>query len=151
MAFEKLSLRRHKGPSALGALAACMDATITGSLVNVWGSVSELTASHVRIAGLSKFTKLGDWISIETEFGSQIAEAIRIDSDSILVRPLEEQHRAAIGAKARITQALELCPHEFLEGPRHRCAGPSGGWRTSPRQRLASLVARPRAPLSISS
>ena len=52
-----------------GTLAACIEARKTGSLINIWGSVSELTVSHVRIAGISKFTKLGDWIAIETEFG----------------------------------------------------------------------------------
>ena len=67
MAFEKLSPRHEDGPGSLERLAACMEASKTGSLIDIWGSVSELTASHVRIAGLSKFTKLGDWIAIETD------------------------------------------------------------------------------------
>ena len=48
--------------------------------------------------------------------GREIAEAIRIDSESILVRPFEDTHRPAIGARARITQALTLCPDKSWRG-----------------------------------
>jgi flagellum-specific ATP synthase len=114
--FEVLRRHGRDEKNGLKALAAYLEAATPGNLVNIWGSVGELAASHVRIAGLSKFTKLGDWISIETDSGEQIAEAIRIVSDSILVRPLEDKHRAAIGARARIAQSLELRPDMSWRG-----------------------------------
>ncbi|MGO8952851.1 MAG: FliI/YscN family ATPase [Rhodomicrobium sp.] len=97
-------------------MAGCLEEATPHLLTHIWGSVSELTASHVRIVGLSKFTKLGDWIAIETESGDQIGEAIRIDSKTISVRTFEDRLRAAIGARARVTPALEFRPDESWKG-----------------------------------
>lgn len=102
--------------NSLESLAAGLEAAAGRTMLSIWGSVTELTASHVRVAGLSQFTKLGDWVSIETETGEQIGEAIRVDSETISVRTFEDRVRAAIGAKARITAALELRPHESWKG-----------------------------------
>jgi flagellum-specific ATP synthase len=104
------------GWSSLRALAERVSIATREPPINIWGNVVEITASHIGIAGLSKFTKLGDWVLIETDSGGEIAEAIRIDTESILVRPFEDTHRAAIGARARITQALTLCPDESWKG-----------------------------------
>ena len=102
--------------NALESLAAQLEAAAVEPLLTIWGSVTELTSSQVRIAGLSKFTKLGDWIAIETESGNQIGEAIRIDGETISVRTFEDRLRATIGAKARVTPALELRPDETWKG-----------------------------------
>ncbi len=101
---------------SLESLAAELEAADSAPLLSIWGSVTELTASHVRIAGLSRFTKLGDWVSIETEAGEQIGEAIRVDAETITVRTFEDRVRAAIGARARITTALELRPDQSWKG-----------------------------------
>ncbi len=116
MTLEEIPRRAERGRDSLEALAECVQRVKRESPVNIWGNVAELTASHIRIAGLSKFTKLGDWVSIETESGRAVAEAIRIESETILVRPFEDAHRAAIGARARITQAFTLCPDESWKG-----------------------------------
>jgi flagellum-specific ATP synthase len=116
VAFETLPQYGRDGKGGLKTLAAYLEAATPDDLINIWGSVEELASSHVRIVGLSKFAKLGDWISIETDSGDQIAEAIRINSESILVRPLEDKHRPSIGAKARIAQGLELRPDETWKG-----------------------------------
>lgn len=102
--------------NSLQALARQIEAAESGQLLTVWGSVTELTASHVGIAGLSRFARLGDWITIETGAGDQIAEAIRIDAETISVRTFEDRLRAGIGARARITPAFELRPHESWKG-----------------------------------
>ena len=116
MTLEEIPRRAEGGWDTLKALAECVERAKREPPINVWGNVAELTASHIRIAGLSKFTKLGDWVSIETESGSEVAEAIRIESETILVRPFEDAHRAAIGARARIAQTLSLCPDESWKG-----------------------------------
>ncbi len=116
MAHRALLLSERPRDNRLKRLADCLEAAEPNSLINVWGGVAELAATHVRIAGLSKFTKLGDWISIETDSGDQIAEAIRIDSESILVRPLEDMHRPAIGARAKLARAMELRPDPAWKG-----------------------------------
>ncbi|MGO9544058.1 MAG: FliI/YscN family ATPase [Rhodomicrobium sp.] len=104
------------GLNPLENLAAQLEAAAVSPMTNVWGRVTELTASHVRIAGLSEFAKLGDWVSIETDKGLQIAEAIRIESGAISVRTFEDKAGAAIGARARITPPFELWPHETWRG-----------------------------------
>ncbi len=116
MAASALRVSARQPPNALESLAAQLEAAAVEPLLTIWGSVTELTSSQVRIAGLSKFTKLGDWISIETESGNQIGEAIRIDGETISVRTFEDRLRATIGAKARVTPALELRPDETWKG-----------------------------------
>ncbi|MFZ1110037.1 MAG: FliI/YscN family ATPase [Rhodomicrobium sp.] len=116
MSFKDFALSGQQGDNALTRLALCFEAADPNSLISIWGSVAELTASHVRVAGLSKFTKLGDWVSVETDSGDQIGEAIRIETESILVRPLEDMHRPAIGARARLAQAIELRPDSTWKG-----------------------------------
>ena len=85
MTLEQILPYRDGGRSSLRALAERVDIATREPPINIWGNAVEITASHIRIAGLSKFIKLGDWVLIETELGSEIAEAIRIDAESILV------------------------------------------------------------------
>jgi flagellum-specific ATP synthase len=108
MTLERISPCGDGGRSSLRALAERVDIATREPPINIWGSVVEITASHIHIAGLSKFTKLGDWVFIETESGAKIAEVIRIDTESILVRPFEDTHRAAIGARANYPRAYTL-------------------------------------------
>ena len=79
MTLEEIS-PGDEGRNTLRALAERVEKATREPPISIWGNVVELTASHIRIAGLSKFIKLGDWVSIETESGREIAEAIRIDS-----------------------------------------------------------------------
>ncbi len=116
MTLQQILPSRDGSRNSLKALAERVEGATRKSPINIWGNVVELTASHIRIAGLSKFTKLGDWVLIETESGGEIAEAMRIDGEAILVRPFDDSHRAAIGARARITQALKLCPDVSWKG-----------------------------------
>ncbi len=116
MTLEQLLPSGNQPRNSLSALAEQVEKATLEPPINIWGNVAELAASHIRIVGLSKFTKLGDWVSIETESGGEIAEAIRVDSKSVMVRPFEERHRAAIGARARITQAFALCPDKSWRG-----------------------------------
>jgi len=101
---------------SLENLAAQLEAAATGPLLTIWGSVTQLTSSHVSIGGLSKFTKLGDWVSIETGSGDQTGETIRIDGETNSVRTFEDRLRATIGARARVTPALELRSDETWKG-----------------------------------
>ena len=79
--LEEILPSGNGGRNSLRALAERVEKATREPPINIWGNVVELTASHIRIAGLSKFIKLGDWVLIETELGGEIAEAIRIDSE----------------------------------------------------------------------
>ncbi len=81
MTLEEILPSGNGGRNSLRALAERVERATREPPINIWGNVVELTASHIRIAGLSKFIKLGDWVLIETESGGEIAEAIRIDSE----------------------------------------------------------------------
>ena len=115
-AFTILQGPKRDGANELEKLAAQFKAATPDAMLHIWGHVAELSATHVRVAGLSKFAKLGDWIAIETEAGEQIGEAVRIESETISVRTFEDRPRAAMGARARITPPLQLCPDESWKG-----------------------------------
>ena len=66
MTLEQISSPSDLGRNTLSALADCVERAGREPLIAISGNVVEITATHIRIAGLSKFTKLGDWISIET-------------------------------------------------------------------------------------
>ena len=83
MTLEQILPCRDESRSSLRALAERVDIATREPPINIWGNAVEITASHIRIAGLSKFIKLGDWISIETESGGEIAEAKRISAEAV--------------------------------------------------------------------
>ncbi len=114
--FNRSCARSSRKPDALELLEANLYAAISDELANIWGRVTELNSSHVQIAGLSQFIRLGGWVAIETGSGDQIAEAIRIGSETISVRTFDARPGASIGAKARIVAPFELCPDESWKG-----------------------------------
>ena len=86
------------------------------------GAVVEVSMSHYRVAGLSRFLKLGECVGVDVGDRVQIGEVVRIDDASATLKPFDARCDAAIGARAYRTENLSLSPHRSLEGPRHRRA-----------------------------
>jgi flagellum-specific ATP synthase len=80
------------------------------------GRVIEVSTSHYRVAGLSRFLKLGECVSVDTGDRMQIGEVVRIDDGSATLKPFDARSDAAIGALAFRTEALSLSPHRFWKG-----------------------------------
>ena len=80
------------------------------------GRVIEVSTSHYRVAGLSRFLKLGECVSVDTGDRMQIGEVVRIDDGSATLKPFDARSDAAIGARAFRTEALSLSPHRAWKG-----------------------------------
>jgi flagellum-specific ATP synthase len=80
------------------------------------GPVVEVSMSHYRVAGLSRFLKLGECVGVEVGDGVQIGEVVRIDDASATLKPFDARSDAMIGARAFRAEALSLAPHRSWKG-----------------------------------
>ncbi len=85
-------------------------------LVRVSGAVSEVTPAAVRVAGLSRFVKLGERIALSNSGREELGEAIRIDRDGVLVKPFATTVGVGLGARASLAGAMELRPSHGWKG-----------------------------------
>ena len=84
--------------------------------VQASGPVVEVSTSHYRVAGLSRFLTLGECVAVDAGDRVEIGEVVRIDDSSATLKPFEAMSRAAIGARARRAEALSLAPHRAWKG-----------------------------------
>ena len=84
--------------------------------VRVSGAVVEVSTSHYRVAGLSRFLRLGQCVSVDAGDRVQIGEVVRLDGDSATIKPLDARCDATIGARAFRAEALSLSPDESWKG-----------------------------------
>jgi flagellum-specific ATP synthase len=82
----------------------------------VSGVVVEVSMSHYRVAGLSRFLKLGECVSVDVGDRVQIGEVVRIDDASATLKPFDARCDAAIGARAYRTDNLSLSPDQTWKG-----------------------------------
>ena len=85
-------------------------------LTRVGGAVTEVSMSHYRVAGLSRFLKLGECVSVDIGDRLQIGEVVRIDDSSATLKPFDARCDAAIGARAHRTRNLSLAPDISWKG-----------------------------------
>ena len=85
-------------------------------LARVSGPVVEVSVSHYRVAGLSRFLKLGECVGVDVGDRVQIGEVVRIDDVSATLKPFDARSDAAIGARAFRAEALSLSPHPAWKG-----------------------------------
>ena len=72
--------------------------------------------SHYRVAGLSRFLKLGECVAVDVGDRVQIGEVVRIDDASATLKPFDARSDASIGARAYRTDNLSLSPHRSWKG-----------------------------------
>ncbi len=82
----------------------------------VSGVVTEVSMSHYRVAGLSRFLKLGDCVGIDVGDRIQIGEAAKIDDATATLKPFDARCDAAIGARAYRSDNLSLSPDASWKG-----------------------------------
>jgi flagellum-specific ATP synthase len=82
----------------------------------VSGAIVEVSMSHYRVAGLSRFLKLGECVGVDVGDRVQIGEVVRIDEASATLKPFEARSDAAIGARAWRADNLSLSPHRSWKG-----------------------------------
>jgi flagellum-specific ATP synthase len=86
------------------------------ALVRVSGCVSEVTPSHARVTGLSRFLKLGDCVAFDPCGLKQGAEVVRIDAQGASVKTFEANALARLGDRVFRAGPLRLAPHQSWKG-----------------------------------
>ncbi len=84
--------------------------------VTVGGAVTEIANSHFRVAGLSRFVRLGDIVRLGRDERSAIGEVVRIEDAGITVKPFDNRVSAEIGERAWRAPSLTLWPDESWKG-----------------------------------
>ena len=84
--------------------------------MRVSGVVTEIATSHYRVAGLSRFVRLGECVKVEAGDREQIGEVVRIEDGTITLKPFDARCDASIGAPAYRAESLSLCPHDSWKG-----------------------------------
>jgi flagellum-specific ATP synthase len=82
----------------------------------VSGVVTEVAMSHYRVAGLSRFLKLGECVSLDAGERAQYGEVVRIEGSHVTLKPFDSRCEAGIGARAYRAQNLSLAPHPLWKG-----------------------------------
>ena len=116
----------HAGLHSLHALEALLRRfDEPGETIRCGGHVVEVTATHLRINGLSRSARLGDVVDLQTKRGARSGEIVRINPDNVLVAPFESSADVSLG------QAV------FNRGP--IATNPGDTWRG----RVLDALARP--------
>jgi flagellum-specific ATP synthase len=82
----------------------------------VSGSVIEVSMSHYRVAGLSRFLKLGESVGVDVGDRVEIGEVVKIDDSSATLKPFDTRSDVTIGARAFRAETLSLSPHRSWKG-----------------------------------
>ena len=99
--------------TSLERIAATINAQVrTLPRTRVSGVVTEIATSHYRVAGLSRFVRLGECVSVEVGDRQQIGEVVRIEDAAITLKPFDARCDTAIGARAYRSESLALWPHD---------------------------------------
>jgi len=85
-------------------------------LAQVSGLVVEVSMSHYRVAGLSRFLKLGESVGVDVGDRVEIGEVVRIDDSSATLKPFDTRSDVTIGARAFRAETLSLSPHGSWKG-----------------------------------
>ena len=84
--------------------------------LRISGTVTEVTPSYYRLAGLSHFLKLGECVGINHCGSTQLAEVVRIDATGSTVKTFEAQVAAGLGDPAFRIGRLRVAPAPSWKG-----------------------------------
>jgi len=102
---------------ALARLAAAVtEAGGELAYVSISGTISEVTPAYVRVTGLSRFLKLGEYVSFAAGGKSQLAEVVRIDERGATVKSFDTTALACLGERVYRTRSLCVRPHTSWKG-----------------------------------
>jgi len=105
------------GSTALDRLeAALARGAKLAPYVTIGGVVTEIATSHFRVAGLSRFVRMGEMVRLGPGPRAGIGEVVRIDDAAITVKPFDARCAADIGGQAWRAESLTLWPDESWKG-----------------------------------
>ncbi|MGN6536773.1 MAG: flagellar protein export ATPase FliI [Mesorhizobium sp.] len=80
------------------------------------GRVSEVSATHYHVRGLSDIARLGDVVEQRSRFGARLGEIVRIGRDEVVIAPFEASADAGIGDAVFRRGPLAITPHPSWRG-----------------------------------
>ena len=103
--------------SALDRLAeASARAAAPGALLRVAGAVTEVTPTTYRVRGISPFVTLGDCLALDQAGPERHGEVVRIDADSVTVKPYATTADVRLGARVSQVDRVALWPAASWKG-----------------------------------
>lgn len=80
------------------------------------GEICELAEGTVKVAGLSRVARLGDAVQLGTAESDGLGQVVRIDRDSILVKPFTSYSTALMGTRAIFRGPIGVAPNADWRG-----------------------------------
>ncbi|MGU3496910.1 flagellar protein export ATPase FliI [Xanthobacteraceae bacterium A53D] len=84
--------------------------------LRVGGVVREVTPTHFRVSGLSKYLRLGDRVGIDNDGRTRIGEVVRVDDAGASIKPFDERVPVGMGETAFRVGTLSLSPDVSWKG-----------------------------------
>ncbi|WP_068316821.1 flagellar protein export ATPase FliI [Polycladidibacter hongkongensis] len=78
--------------------------------LDISGVVSEVAPGYLRVKGLSSAVKLGDQVRYQRGERFEFGEVIRVDADSVMVKPYSTQSDLGLGTPVKRVGKLSLMP-----------------------------------------
>jgi flagellum-specific ATP synthase len=100
----------------LARLAEAVEAFADQPLVRAGGRISEVSPTHYRVRGLSASVHLGDRIGVDLGGRTAVGEVVRIDQQSVTVKPFDGSVVAGIGTAAYKLGPMRLSPDQSWKG-----------------------------------
>lgn len=86
------------------------------SLLRIGGHITELTTTSYRISGLARHAKLGGLLDVTSGSFHQLAQVIRIDTQSVIAKPFDATAPLGVGAKAWLRDVFAIAPDASWRG-----------------------------------
>ena len=107
-------------PTPLHALDALerviSDGFAAGPLLKIGGTVTEISSSSCRLAGLSHFVRLGECVTLAGVDKAPLCEVVRIDAHGVTVKPFDGTLEAGLGTMAWACGSVTLSPDRSWKG-----------------------------------
>jgi len=84
--------------------------------IRVSGVVTEVTPTHYRVSGLSRFLKLGECVCFENGDQPQLGEVVRLDEHGSTIKTFEPNLEIGLGGHAYRVGPMRIAPHPNWKG-----------------------------------
>ncbi|EAU40829.1 flagellum-specific ATP synthase [Fulvimarina pelagi HTCC2506] len=90
--------------------------TLSAPRLDISGRIVDVGPQSFRVAGLSPFVRLGDCISCPGEDRDELGEVVRIDADSLTVKPYTTRFNRGVGSPAIKVGPFSITPDASWRG-----------------------------------